>query len=95
MITLYDDFRYYHYSDTGCRYETKLNNCRLTIDCSGPNYYWEVEDRSGYVVRYQTKYSHPELALSNLLKCDNPVAVRALRAVLGDKYKGLSKEWEK
>lgn len=57
------------------------------VDKSTPSgYYWNIADDRGYYLENFNTFPTPQIALDDLLACDNPVAVRALKAVFGDKY---------
>lgn len=57
----------------------------VQIEIMPMHWEWTLGNYSGLKLSKEN-FSTPEAALDDLLACGNPVAVRALRAVFGDKY---------
>ena len=85
MITL-DDFDYYD-----CGLYRKGNNfsgplVNIWLCVSESRYKWYIKDEREYDLICNIGCRSYQTALDDLLACDNPIAVRALREVFGDKY---------
>src|SRR5690554_6594912 len=85
MITL-DDFRKTLDDDYVAGQKEGQGSDILIID-QGAGYKWYIWDGYRFVSQSLMRHETAQAALDDLLACDNPVAVRALKEVFGTKYK--------
>ena len=86
MITL-DDFGMVGRSLYN-KYTTGINGDLVAIQHLDWGWFWWVQSSSTRLTRPigTPKFATAQEALDDLLACDNPVAVQALKAVFGDKH---------
>ena len=70
------------------KYTTDINGDLVAVQHLDWGWFWWVQSSSirlTYPIEIP-KFSAAQAALDDLLACDNPVVVRALKEVFGDKY---------